>query len=214
MPVLVTMLMRMIVTAAAIITVFVVVVRMIVFMLVFMLVGGMVMSMVGMIMTCLMIGPAFGMERRFHLNDLGTKAAQHVGDHVIAADADEPGGNLAFKMPIAKMIGNTRCMQRITPAHFKQFFGRRHNLDQAAILQHITVTPAQSGRLGQINQKFETSHGFQHAPPAAARLVVEHDGIGNRGMKMPGFHGADHGIISQNGSVPNTTGAGWVQGVS
>jgi hypothetical protein len=158
-----------------------------------------------------MIGPAFGMERRFHFNHLGTKALEHVSNHVITADADKLGGNLALQVPVAQVIGNPRGMQRIAPAHLKQFLRSRHDLDQTTVFQHITVTAAQSGRLGQVNQKFEASHGFQHAPPTATRFMVQHDSIDNRGMKMPGFHGADHGIISQNGSVPNTTGAGWVQ---
>jgi hypothetical protein len=150
-----------------------------------------------MAMAALMISTALGMKRCLDLHDFCTKTPEHLRNDMITPDANVSGGDFAFQMPVAEMIGHARRMQRITPAHLEQFFRRRHNLDQAAIFQNIAVAATERWCFGEIHQKRKAAYCFQNTAPTTACFVVNHDSISNRGMEMPGFRGADHDLISQ-----------------
>ena len=148
------------------------------------------------VMSPVMIGPAFRMEGCLDLGNFGAKTLQHVSDDVIATDADVAGGNLAFQVAIAQMIGDACRMQRILAAHLEQFLGSGHDLDQAAVLQHIAVAAPQEGRLGKIDEEFKASDGLDHAAPTAAFLMIKDDRVCDGCVEMACFGGADHDGVS------------------
>jgi len=126
------------------------------------------------------IGTAFGIERRFDLDQARAQPSQHRLDHMIAADAQSPPRDLGRQVPIAEVPGEAHQMLRIVPPDFQQRLGRRHHLDQPAIFEHQRVATAQGDRLFQIEQEFQPARALHHHPPTVAIVKIEHDAIGRR----------------------------------
>ena len=167
----------------------------------------MVMVVVTMIVTVTMvamrmfgrgrIGAAFGIERRFDLDDLGAEALDHVLDHMIAADAQALGHELRRQMAIAEMPGDTHEMAGIGAADFDQRLGGGDHFDHAAVFQHQTVAAAQRDSLGKVEQEFQPMRARHRHAAAMAPVEIEHDGVG--GLFRPAglaehLGGADHGL--------------------
>ncbi|KPF96436.1 hypothetical protein IP86_16215 [Rhodopseudomonas sp. AAP120] len=89
------------------------------------------------------IGTAFRIEWRIDLKDLATKPLHHIGDDVIAADAERLGHDLGRQMPVAEMPGQSHQMQRIATADLQQRLRRGNHFDQPAIVEHQRVAAAQ-----------------------------------------------------------------------
>jgi len=88
------------------------------------------------------IGAAFGIERRFDLDDSRPQPLHHRLDDVIASDPQGLGRNLRRQMTVAEMPGDPDQMERVGPSNFQQRLGCRHHLDQAAVLEHQRVAAA------------------------------------------------------------------------
>ncbi|MDB5609150.1 MAG: hypothetical protein JWP25_6050 [Bradyrhizobium sp.] len=88
------------------------------------------------------IGAAFGIERRFDLDDASAQPLHHRLDDVIAPDPQALGHDLRRQMAIAEMPGNPNKMLQVGAANFDQQLRRRDDLDQPAIVQHQRVAAA------------------------------------------------------------------------
>jgi hypothetical protein len=97
------------------------------------------MCMITVRVACMMIRATFRKERGFDVNGPRTKPLEHLGDHVVAADTDMLVGNLAFQMPIAEVIGELSHVERRLAAHLHELFGRSHDLDEGTVLEHIAI---------------------------------------------------------------------------
>jgi hypothetical protein len=147
------------------------------------------------------IGAAFGIERRFDLDQARAQPSHHRLDHMIAADAQSPLRDLGRQVPIAEVPGEANQMLRIAPPDFQKRFGRRHHLDQPAIFEHQRVAAPQGDRIFQIEQKFQPMRAPHHQPPTMAIIKIEHDAIGRRlapAMLPPNFYGSDHRKMSRD----------------
>ncbi len=60
--------------------------------------------MVRVLTAGLVIGTTLRMKGGFNLDNLGTKATEHISNDMIPPDADEFGRNLALQMPVAQMV--------------------------------------------------------------------------------------------------------------
>jgi len=141
------------------------------------------------------IGAAFGIERRFDLDQARAQPSQHRLDHMIAADAQSPLRDLGRQVSIAEVPGEAHQMLRIAPPDFQQRLGRRHHLDKPAIFEHQRVATAQGDCIFQIEQEFQPTRALHHHPPTVAIVKIEHDAIGRRfapAMLSPNLHGPDH----------------------
>jgi hypothetical protein len=135
------------------------------------------------------IGAAFGIERRFDLDHARAKAAHHLLDHMIAADAQALGHDLHRQMPVAEVPGDADEMHGVAAADFEQRLGRGDHLDQPAVLKHQRVAAAQRDDLGQVEQELQPARaGHRHA--AAMPVVeLEHNRIGR--LLAPGLRSFD-----------------------
>src|SRR5580698_4531174 len=88
---------------------------------------------------------AFRIERRFNLDDTPTESAQHLFQHMVAANAQRPCQNLRRYMAVAEMPGDTRQMLRIVAAHFKKQFRRGNDFHQPSVVEDQGVAVTQRG---------------------------------------------------------------------
>jgi hypothetical protein len=160
-----------------------------------------VMSMIMMSMTCRLmrsgIGAAFGIERRFDLDDLGAKTLHHLLDDMIAADAQALGHDLRRQMAIAEMPCEPHQMAGIGTTDLDQWLRRCDHLDQAAVFQHQSVAAPQGDGVFEIEQEFQSARP-RHRHAATMTIVeVENDGVYRRLFPVVlafDLSRADHGI--------------------
>ena len=165
----------MVIVVAMLVVVMVVVIAIIVVMIMMTIVAVMVR---GMIMRGLRIGAAFGIERRFDLDDARTEPLHHRLDDMIAADAQALRHDLGRQMAVAEMPGDADQMQRIGAADLDQGFGGRDHLDQPSVFQHQRVAPAQGDRVLEVEQEFKPARAGHRHPPPVPVVEIEDDGIG------------------------------------
>jgi hypothetical protein len=126
------------------------------------------------------IGAAFGIERRFDLDDLGAKTLHHLLDDMIAADAQALGHDLRRQMAIAEMPCEPHQMAGIGTTDLDQWLRRCDHLDQAAVFQHQSVAAAQGNGVFEIEQEFQSARP-RHRHAATMTIVeVENDGVYRR----------------------------------
>jgi len=155
--------MRMVMPAMSVVVARVVVARMI------------VMPMVVVAVRRLRIGAAFRIERCLDLDDAGAEAFHHGLDHMVPADAQALGHDLRRQMPVAEMPGEPHQMMRIGGADLQQRLGRRHHLDEPAVLEHQGVATAQGGGVLEIEQEVQPARA-RHRQPAPVPIVeIEQD---------------------------------------
>jgi hypothetical protein len=170
-------------------------------MTVMMIVAVMLMTMVIMIivsMAGLGVGPAFRIERRLDLDDARPQPLHHRFDHMVPANSQALGQDLGRQVPVAEMPGEPHQMMRIAGANFEQRLGRRHDLDQPAVLQHQGIATAKRGGVLEVEQECEPA-GPGHRQTATVAIVeIEQDGIGSGlfpTMLPEHARGADHAEI-------------------
>jgi hypothetical protein len=151
-----------------------------------------------MSMAGLGIGAAFGIERRFDLDDPRAQALHHRLDHMVAADAQALRHDLGRQMAVAEVPGKPDQMLRVGAADLDQRLGSRDHLDHPAVFEHQRVAAAQRDGVLEIEQEGEPAGaGHRHAPPMPV-VEVEHDGIGS-GLSpvvlSKHARGADHADI-------------------
>jgi hypothetical protein len=144
----------------------------------------MVVTVIMMSMTCRLIrsgiGAAFGIERRFDLDDLGAKTLHHFLDDMIAADAQPFGHDLRRQMAIAEMPCEPHQMAGIGTTDLDQWLRRCDHLDQAAVFQHQSVAAPQGDGVFEIEQEFQSARP-RHRHAATMTIVeIENDGICRR----------------------------------
>ena len=123
------------------------------------------------------IGATLRIERRLDRHHRGTELTQHVLDHVIAAQTERPAHDLRRQVPIADVPGQPHEVAVRPAPHLDQRLGRRHDLDQATVLERQGVAAAQSHGLGQIEQELEPAHTGHDDATAVPVVEVEHHAV-------------------------------------
>jgi len=126
------------------------------------------------------IGATFGIERRLDLDDARAEPLHHRLDYMIAADAQPLRHELRRQMTVAEMPGDPDQMMRIASLDLEQRLGRRHHLDQPAVLQHQRIAAAERDGVFEIEQELQSARA-RHRHAATMTIVeIEHDGVGRR----------------------------------
>src|ERR1700722_15331057 len=81
------------------------------------------------------VGAAFGIEWRFDLDDARTEPAQHLFQHMIAANAQRFRQNLCRHMAIAEVPGDAHEMRWIVAAYLKEQFRCSNDFHQPSIVE-------------------------------------------------------------------------------
>ncbi len=191
----ITLAVTMIVMRVIVATVFVIAMTVVTMIMVVVVVIMMIMTMRDMATAG--IGSAFRIERRFDDGDARAKAAHHILDDMIAANAEALADDLGRQMPVAEMPGDPHEMVWISTANFHQRFGRRHHLDQPPVFQHQRIAAAQRDGFLQVQQEFQPARaGHRHPPPVPVVETENHrigGGLGPANLRA-NLRCADHGF--------------------
>src|SRR6185437_10971000 len=131
-----------------------------------MIVAGVTMPFMRMTMRRSGIGATLGIERRLDLDDACAEPLHHRLDDVIPADAQSLRHELRRQMAVAEMPGDPDQVMRIAALDLEQRLGRRHHLDQPAVLEHQRVAAAQGDGVLEIKQELQPARARHCHPPA------------------------------------------------
>ena len=114
------------------------------------------------------IGAALGPERPGHAVQDRAKPGQHGFQHMILPDHQPVGINLAGRVPVSDMPGETR---KVAPNLHQRFVGRG-DLDQPPVGQFEPITHIKARHLGKVHK--ELCPVVSHQTPSAqkARVIV------------------------------------------
>lgn len=154
----------------------------------------MAMVVVTVVVCAMGIGAALRLEGSADVQHRGAEPAQHVLDHVIAADEDEILAELGRKMPVAEVPGEADEMRRVARDDPGEWLRGSLHLDQPPILQRQPIAVTERARRRQVEEEFEPLLALHGDPPPMALVMVEEHDIGRRaGPRFSHPDGADHG---------------------
>ena len=139
------------------------------------------------------------LERRLKRGQLRAETAQHVFQHMVAADAQPIADHLYVGMPIAEMPCQLQSLRFARCGDLDQRFRFGHNADNGPVIEHQPVTVPEHRRLRQIEQDPRSVRAIQHHAPTMALVGVEHDAIDNpRGVELSGMNHFDRSLHTQS----------------
>jgi len=112
-------------------------------------------------------------ERRFHRRKAGAEPAQHVLDHMIAANAQPVADDLHVDMPVTDVPGEPRQFVAVGGGDFDQRLRPADDAHDAAVVEYETVAIAQGHRPRQIEQKGRAPLAGQNGATAIPFMRVE-----------------------------------------
>ena len=81
------------------------------------------------------IGPAFGLKRRFNLQQLGSEPNKHVFDHVVGSNKKNVSSNFGRQVPIAQVPGQTHQLVAVRMPDFYKCFGSGSDPEPIAVIE-------------------------------------------------------------------------------
>ena len=145
------------------------------------------MPVIGMMVAVLVtIGAVLRIERRFDRRKPCAQPAQHVLDHMVAADAQPVADDLHVEMPVADMPGEPRQLARIGRCDLDQRLRPAGDAHHPAIVEDEAVTVAQCRRLRQVEQELGAALAGEDDAAAMALLRIERDADRRRSPRPSG----------------------------
>ena len=148
-------------------------------MIVAVVVAAMIVAVVvaAVIVAAVIVGAVLGIERRFDRRKARAEPAQHVLDHVVAADAQAVADDLNVDVAIADVPGEPRQLAAVGRGDLDERLRPAGDAHDRAVVEHKAVAVAQRCGLRQIEQKFCAALTAQHHPPAMTLMRVERNRI-------------------------------------
>ena len=112
-----------------------------------------VMMMAVIVAVMLIVGAVLGIEWRVERRKPRAEPAQHLLDHVIAADAQPLADDLHVDVAIADVPGEPRQVVGISRRNLDQRLRPADNPHDGAVVEHQPVAIAQSRCLRQVEKK-------------------------------------------------------------
>jgi len=177
-----------------------IVVLIVVLIVVILVVMGMVVpvAMMSMIMTMrvivavrmLPVSAMLRIERRLHRRKPRAEPAQHLLDHMIAANAQPVADDLHVDVPVADMPGEPRQFVTVGGGDFDQRLRPADDAHDAAVIEHKTITVTERRRLRQVEQEGRAALAGQNGAAAMALMRIERNLIDGAGA-VPMARGLD-----------------------
>jgi hypothetical protein len=128
---------------------------------------------VTMAVRMLRVGALLRIERRFHRRKPGAEPAQHVLDHMVAANAQPIADDLHVDMPVADVPGEPRQLVAVGSGNFGQRLRQADDAHNAAVVEHEAVAIMKGHRLLQVEQKGGAPLAGQNDSAATPLVSVE-----------------------------------------
>ena len=98
------------------------------------------------------IGSAFGLKGRFNLQEFGSKATEHVLDHVIGPDEKRILSNLRRKMAISEMPSEAHELTAIHVPDLDKWFGSGSDPEPVAVIKLQPIAISHCDCLGEVEK--------------------------------------------------------------
>lgn len=95
---------------------------------------------------------AFGLKGRFNLQQVGSKATEHVLDHVIGPDKKEILSNLRRKVAISQMPGEPCQLMAIRVPDLDKWFGSGSDHDPTAVIELQPIAISHCDCFGKVEK--------------------------------------------------------------
>ena len=129
----------------------------------------------------LAVGALLRIEWRVNRSEPRGEPAQHILDHMIAANAQPITDDLHVDMPVTDVPGKPRQFVAVGGGDFDQRLRPTDDAHNAAVVEHETIAVAQSGRLRQVEQKRRAPLAGQNDAAAMPLMCVERNLIDRTG---------------------------------
>ena len=132
----------------------------------------------------------FGIERRVERRHRRAETAQHIFEHVIAADTQSIVCDLHVGVAVAEVPGKPHQVERLACRDCDQGLGLARHQHHRAVVENDAVAVAHRHRLVEIEQEFGPALALEHDAAAMPVGRAQHDAVdGGRGI--PGASAAD-----------------------
>src|SRR5215471_3267902 len=81
------------------------------------------------------IGPTFGLERRFNLQQLGSEPNKHVFDHVVGSNKQNVSSNFGQQVPIAQVPSQTHQLVAVRMPDLYKCFRSGSDPEPIAVIE-------------------------------------------------------------------------------
>src|SRR5215831_12868200 len=145
-----------------------------------------------MVMMMVPIGTLLRIERRLDRGDLRAKPAQHLLQHVIAADAQLVADDLHVGVAVADVPSEARQLMRAHGSDLNQQLRLPGNPHDRTVLEHEAIAILECRRVREIEQERGAALAGQRDTAAMALVGIEHDTVDGPGQ-VPGADSLDLG---------------------
>ena len=142
-----------------------------------MLVAAVIVIMLIIVAVMMIVGAALGIERRVDGRKPRAEAAEHIFDHMVAADAEPVARDLHVDVTIADMPGEARQIVSVGRGDFDERLRAADHTDDCPVVQHEAVAVAERGGLRKVEQKFGAVLAAKHHAAAMALMGIELDRV-------------------------------------
>ena len=121
------------------------------------------------------VGAAFGLKGSPHNYKIGSKAAEHILDHMVRPNAKNMASNFCRQMPISQVPGKTRKLTGILMPDFDNELDSSLNLQQPSIVKLQAISVGHGNRLRKVEKDIFALVRGQANATAMARVEIEGD---------------------------------------
>jgi hypothetical protein len=119
------------------------------------------------------VGAAFRLKRGVQLYKLGSEAMEHLLDHMIRANAENPVANFSRQMPVSQMPGKAHELIGILVPDFDNRLGGGLHHEQPPIFKLQGVPVSHGNRFRKIENHVLALIRSEANAPAMARVEIE-----------------------------------------
>jgi hypothetical protein len=138
---------------------------------------------------------AFGLKGCLHLNDLRSKAMEHIFDHVVGSNPQNVVSNFSRQVPVSQMPRKAQKLMGIFVSDFDNRLRSSLNLQPPPVFQLQAISIGHGNRFRKVKKDIFSLVRSQPNTSAVARIEIERQSAGRFFPRpMPG--GAMNGSIA------------------
>lgn len=147
------------------------------------------------------VGALLRPERAHHPRRRAALPAHHLGKDMVVLNVDGAVRDLGWRVAVADMPGHAHEPERVLGADFQQLLRGGLHGDEPAIIELQRIALVEHARLVEIHHQIQPAIAFQNGPAALTILMVQRDGVDH----AIGLYGrfANDGGSAEHGSDPD-----------
>jgi hypothetical protein len=116
---------------------------------------------------------AFGLKRCLHLNELRSKAMEHILDHMVGPNPKNVVSNFSRQVPVSQMPGKAHELMGICVSDVDNGLRSSLNLQPPSVFQLQAISIGHGNRFRKVKKDIFAMIGSQANTSAVARIKIE-----------------------------------------